>query len=310
MKHFQIDPTPVTRMNHYSETMGVNLFCKRDDLLPYAGGGNKARMLQYILADVSNENCDVVVTAGGPCSNFNRACALMCARCGVAMHLVEFTDNDYEWDRSLNYSVCRLAGVKTTRCLKSNVPETISDVLASYSSQKVKFIYGGGKSLEGFYSYYEAVKELYEQGVKIDSLFIACATGTTLTGVCAGMHKYYPDATVYAISVARKQIDEMPVLLNNMDELNAYLGSNYDFSNLVFDDSYIGGGYGRYDDDLVSLIRECASKEGVLLDPTYSGKAFYGMYSIIRRNQHFAGSNVLFWHTGGVFNLLSEISLW
>ena len=46
---------------------------KRDDLFSEACGGNKARMLQYILADVNKDTCDVLITAGGPCSNFNRA---------------------------------------------------------------------------------------------------------------------------------------------------------------------------------------------------------------------------------------------
>ena len=97
----------------------------------------------------------------------------------------------------------------------------------------------GGKSLEGFYSYYEAVRELSAADVPIDYLFIACGTGTTLTGVCAGMQKYYPEAKVYAISVARELEDEMPVLLSNMQVLNEYIGTNYDFDNLIFCDIII-----------------------------------------------------------------------
>ena len=310
MKHYPIAPTPVTRLKYFSDKLGVNLLCKRDDLFPSAGGGNKARMLQYILAEVSRDNCEVLVTAGGPCSNFNRACAIMCAEHGIKMHLVEYTDNLEEFENSLNYKLVQLLGTRTTRCSKSEVPETISAVLGSYSSQKVKYIYGGGKSLEGFYSYYEAVQELSAADVPIDYLFIACGTGTTLTGVCAGMQKYYPEAKVYAISVARKLEDEMPVLLSNMQELNEYIGTNYDFANLIFCDEFIGGGYGKYNDELMETIRECASNEGLLLDPTYSGKAFYGMSSIINGSYCFNNKNLLFWNTGGIFNLLSEIRSW
>lgn len=310
MIHLTFTPTPITHLEYFSSKLGVNIFCKRDDLFTLAGGGNKARMLQYILAGVSKSNCDVLVTAGGPCSNFNRACALMCAQLGVQMHLVEYTDNQEEFDMSLNYKLCKLSGVRTTRCLKSNVPETISQVLNTYSSYKTKFVYGGGKSIEGFYSYYEAVRELYEQNVLVDYLFIACGTGTTLTGICAGIHKYYPKAIVYAISVARNIEEEMPVLQDNMNSLNAYLESDYDFSNLVFCDQFIGEGYGKYDESLVNLIRECATNEGMLLDPTYSGKAFYGMHSIIFQRDQFVNKNVLFWNTGGIFNLLSDIKSW
>ena len=309
MKHLPITPTPVDRLEHFSMKLGVNLQCKRDDLLPNAGGGNKARMLQYILADVTKDNCDVLLTAGGPCSNFNRACALMCAKLGVTMHLVEYTDNLEDFDKSLNYKLCQLSGIKTTRCEKSCVQETIASVINSYSSQRVRFVYGGGKSIEGFSAYYEAVKELYDDNIPIDCLFVACGTGTTLTGICAGMQKYYPKSKVYAISVARSLEDEMPVLLDNMNSFNSLLGHNYDFSNMVFCDQFIGEGYGKYNNDLVALIRECASKEGMLLDPTYSGKAFYGMHSIIQ-SEEFCNQDILFWNTGGLFNLMSELCIW
>lgn len=310
MKHYSITPTPVVTLGYFSKKLGVNLLCKRDDLFPIAGGGNKARMLQYILADVSKDNTDVLVTAGGPCSNFNRACALMCAQLGVQMHLVEYTDNPEEFKKSLNYSLCKLAGVKLTRCSKKNVPQTISNVLESHLSQRVKHIYGGGKSIEGFYSYYDAVKELYDQKIAIDYVFVACGTGTTLTGICAGMHKYYPDSKVYAISVARTIDEEMPILQENMKRLNDYLKSDYDFSNLVLCDRYLAGGYSKYDDKIVNLIKECASEEGMLLDPVYSGKAFWGMNTIIENERLFAQKNIVFWNTGGVFNLLSEITTW
>lgn len=89
MKHLAFNSTKITELAYYSNKYRTHLFAKRDDLFDEAGGGNKARMLQYILSEVSPENCDVIVTAGGPNSNFNRACALMCARLGILMHLVE-----------------------------------------------------------------------------------------------------------------------------------------------------------------------------------------------------------------------------
>lgn len=307
MKHFDFSPTPITPLPYYSRKFGINIKCKRDDLFQEVGGGNKARMLQYILADMSAEKYDVLLTAGGPCSNFNRACALMCAKIGIPMHLVEYTDDIQEFNISLNYYLCKLAEIRTTRCVKTEVSETIKMVLNDYETkgQRVKLIYGGGKSLEGIYAYYDAVREIYDSQCRIDYLFVACGTGTTLTGICAGMQKYYPDAKVYAISTARKFRDEQPVLNEDMDILNCYLGSNYAFNNLIFFDNYLCGGYAKYNDELFSTIKECISKEGMLIDPTYSGKAFWGMTNILSSEQVFHGKNVLFWNTGGIFNLLS-----
>lgn len=306
MKHLEFSSTPITALNYFSDKLNCNIIAKRDDLFPEALGGNKARMLQYILADVNNKNVDTIITAGGPNSNFNRACALMCAKLGVKMHLIEYTDNIEEYKNSLNYFICNLSGISKTRCDKGNVPSTIESVIDGYKGEKVKFIYGGGKSLEGFYSYYDAVFELKKQVDKIDHLFISCGTGTTLTGICAGFQELYPNAKVHAISVARSLEAEMPVLMDDMNMLNQYLKKDYNYSNLSFYEQFLCGGYGKSTQELLNCIRQCIEKEGMIVDPCYSGKSFYGMNEIIQANPNeFRGKNILYWNTGGVINLLS-----
>ena len=52
----------------------------------------------------------------------------------------------------------------------------------------------------------------------------------------------------------------------------------------------------------LTVIQEVVSKEGMLVDPTYSGKAFYGMSNLVAKGTK---KNVLFWNTGGMMNLLS-----
>lgn len=306
MKHLNFNPTPVNKLDYYSKKLAVNLFCKRDDLFAEAGGGNKARMLQYILADVNPKNCDVLVTAGGPCSNFNRACALMCAKVGIPMHLVEYSDKPDDFVSSLNYFLCNLVGIRKTRCDKNNVPATIQSVIDSYRSKKVKFVYGGGKSLEGIYSYYDAVTELKNQVRCIDHVFVSCGTGTTLTGLCAGMHKYYPNAHIHAISVSRTFEGEKATLEEDMRILNEYLGTNYGFENITFYEDYLCGGYDQTTHELLSVVKECISCEGMIIDPCYSGKSFFGMNEIIKNNpEQYRGKDILYWNTGGLMNLLS-----
>ena len=306
MRHLDFFPTPLTKLPYYSDKLGVELISKRDDLFLEAGGGSKARMLQYILADVNPHTCDVLVTAGGPCSNFNRACALMCAKLGVPMHLVEYSDNIKEFDTSLNYYLCNLTGMRKTRCEKTNVPEVIKEVMASYDGCKAKFVYGGGKSVEGIYAYYDAVRELKQQIDEIDEIFVTCGTGTTLTGICAGVQEFFPATVVYGISVARSWENEKKVLDEDMKMINDYLGSKYDFSNLCFSDEYLCGGYDRTTPNLLKCVQECISHEGMIVDPCYSGKAFYGMVETILKNKSsYKGKKVLFWNTGGIINLLS-----
>ena len=307
MVHLDFSSTPISKLDYYSRKFECNILCKRDDLFTEAGGGSKARMLQYILAEINPSNCDVLVTAGGPCSNFNRACALMCAKLGVPMHLVEYTDMPEEFESSLNYYLCNLAGIRKTRCKKTDVPSTIKQVVESYQGKKVKLVYGGGKSLEGIYAYYDAVVELSKQIESIDHLFITCGTGTTLTGVCAGMKKYYPNAHIHAISVARTYDVEKATLDDDMNILNTYLKTSYDFSNMSFYEDYLCGGYDLTSPELLVSIKDCISNEGIIVDPIYTGKTFWGMTEIINQSKDlYRGKNVVFWNTGGLFNLLSS----
>ena len=52
MVHLDFSPTPISKLDYYSRKFECNILCKRDDLFTEAGGGSKARMLQYILAEI------------------------------------------------------------------------------------------------------------------------------------------------------------------------------------------------------------------------------------------------------------------
>jgi len=45
--------------------------------------------------------------------------------------------------------------------------------------------------------------------------------------------------------------------------------------------------------------------EGLLLDPTYTGKAFAGLLDLHAAG-HFGEEPVIFWHTGGLPGLFAE----
>lgn len=304
MEHFVFTPTLLSHLPYFSQKWGVNLFAKRDDLFPSALGGSKSRMLQYILYPLKQKGIKTIVTAGGPYSNFNRAIALLCAEYGIKLKLVSYTDNPEEYRTSLNNSLVELSGCEYIYCKKTEVPQVIEKVM-SHSDNSTYFVYGGGKSLPGIYAYYDAIKELKEQMAEIDALFVACGTGTTLTGICAGMQSFYPNAKVHGISVARSYDVARYVLKENMSQLNEYLNTSYDFSNLIFHDEFLCGGYAQTSSEELDLIKECISKEGMVIDPTYVGKAFYGMSNILIKSC-FANKNILFWNTGGVINLLSQ----
>jgi 1-aminocyclopropane-1-carboxylate deaminase/D-cysteine desulfhydrase-like pyridoxal-dependent ACC family enzyme len=69
---------------------------------------------------------------------------------------------------------------------------------------------------------------------------------------------------------------------------------------IVIDDRFIGKGYGIPTPGCVQAIELLARKEGLLLDPVYTGKAMAGLITLIRENCFKTDvRNLLFWHTGG-----------
>jgi D-cysteine desulfhydrase len=62
---------------------------------------------------------------------------------------------------------------------------------------------------------------------------------------------------------------------------------------------YTGAGYGMVGDMEREALRLCASLEGILLDPVYTGRAMGGMIDLVRKGFFSADARVLFWHTGG-----------
>lgn len=308
MNHLPFLQTPITYMAYMSRLLGCNMFCKRDDLFMEAYGGNKARMLQYILFQLTEHKYDVLITAGPKSSNFNRACALMCAKMGIRMHLVLYSSLGESEASAFNSKICELTNISITRCKKEDTAWTIKNVIDSYGNQKVLSVYGGGRSLEGIYAYYDAIEELSHQIEHIDHLFVPCGTGTTLTGICAGMQKWFPNAQVHAISISRKYEDEVKILDEDMFWLNSYLSTRYNFSNLQYSDDFLCGGYGMYDSEIIDAIKNVMSYEGLIFDPCYTGKAWNGtIKKILNCREYYAGKNVIFWHTGGIFNLLSVL---
>ena len=69
-------------------------------------------------------------------------------------------------------------------------------------------------------------------------------------------------------------------------------------------DAYLGAGYAVLGEPEREAIRLVARQEGILLDPVYTGKAWFALTQLIAANDARVGKRVLFWHTGGLMTLL------
>lgn len=73
----------------------------------------------------------------------------------------------------------------------------------------------------------------------------------------------------------------MEGLIWKLSWLNRYSNKNYYYSNLKFHEEFLLGGYGKNSSEEKAIIRVCIFYMGIIIDPTYVGRAFYGMHSIL-----------------------------
>ena len=65
-------------------------------------------------------------------------------------------------------------------------------------------------------------------------------------------------------------------------------------------DGALSPGYGKVGDTVVDTMKTLARREGILLDPVYSAKAFAAIPALISAGTIPKKSRVLFVHTGGL----------
>lgn len=277
-----------------------NLYVKRDDLLPFSFGGNKARKAVKFFDEIENNGNDVVVTYGSACSNHCRIIANIAASKGIKCVIVSPEEN---YEESVNSKMVKFFGAQIVKTPLTKVSETIENIMQDLKkTSNPYFIQGGGHGNKGTEAYVDAYNEIleYEQNnnVKFDYIFHASGTGTTQAGLVVGrLLNNRTEQKIVGISIARNLTRGKKVIL---DSINNYFGDtrNYD-SEVDFVDDYICGGYGKYNQEIVSIIKDVFKNDGMALNTTYTGKAFYGMKEYILKNE-ISKKNILFINTGGL----------
>ncbi|MGN1022554.1 MAG: 1-aminocyclopropane-1-carboxylate deaminase/D-cysteine desulfhydrase [Lachnospiraceae bacterium] len=293
--------TPVTDLGDFENN---HLYIKRDDLIPYSFGGNKARKGLLFFEEIDAGDFDTVVTYGSTRSNHCRVVANLAAERGLGCILIspkEEEDGDAPTFNSIYTSIC---GAKRIQVPVSEVHDTIEKTLADLRSEGKKpyFIPGGGHGNIGTRAYVNCYEEIRAQerelGVSFDYLFFASGTGTTQAGLVAGKLLHRDDILIVGISIARKNPRGRDVVTASVREYLPDEDPAVIDDNVVFDDHYTLGSYGTAGEAEKALIRKVMIQYGIPLDSTYTGKAFYGMQQYLKEHA-VAGKNVLFLHTGG-----------
>lgn len=297
----KISTSPIQKLDDFDQNI---LFLKREDLIPYSFGGNKARKALLFFEEIDKEKSDIVVTYGSGSSNHVRVVSNLCAQRGI--RCIVITPEEAS-EPSFNSKLAELFNTEVITVPVKDVHDTIENTLTRLKEEGYKpyFIPGGGHGNIGTQAYvdcYEEIRDYEKQNnLFFDYIFFASGTGTTQAGLVVGQLKHEENRNIIGISIARPNPRGRQVVIDSIKEyLQEYPKDGISEQKLedatVFDDKYIGDGYGK--ETSLETIKEVMIRYGIPLDSTYTGKAFWGMKEYVKEHG-IEGKNILFIHTGG-----------
>ncbi|MCL2496166.1 MAG: D-cysteine desulfhydrase [Clostridiales bacterium] len=311
-RRYTVGNTPIEKLERFSALFnGPTIYCKRDDLLGLAGGGNKTRKLEFLMADALAQNADTVITCGAVQSNHCRLTLAAANREGLNCHLVleQRVPNSYDPRANGNNFLFALLGVESLHVVEggSDIEAKMEEVAKSLRAQgrKPYIIPGGGSNAIGGLGYVacaqEMLQQLFEMEIKIEA--IVCTSGSTGThaGLLTGLIGNNAHIPVIGIGINRKQQEQRQAVYALCNKLAEKLNLKQApaFEDVIVFDDYIGEGYSRVTEGMLSAVQLVARTEAILLDPVYTGKTMDGMIDLLHKGYFSGMKNILFLHTGG-----------
>jgi D-cysteine desulfhydrase len=312
-------PTPLDEAKGLAGKIGLSkLFIKRDDLTGLAGGGNKARKLEYDFAEIMLGGYDVVLTAGGIQSNHARMTAAAARKLGLDIKLVlggsdfEIVKGNLLLDVMFNSEIRYLVDDDANVSLENEMNKWADELLQE--GRKPFAIPIGGSTGLGALGYVKAIQELAEQfGNESVQIILGVGSCGTFAGAILGAKIFMPNARVIGISVSRT-VDAIKqrtkeLIKESSDLINCNINAD-DYSIECYDDYHTE--YGIITEAGEKAINISANLEGILLDPIYTGKVMAGLIDLVTKNIIDNNIPVIFIHTGGmpiIFSFESELGI-
>jgi len=308
------DKTAIERMpNLGAHCGGAQLLVKRDDCTGLAFGGNKVRQLEFYLGAACLQDADTVLITGAVQSNFVRLAAAAARKLGMDCHIqleerVNKDDSDYR--NSGNVFIDRLLGV-TLHSYSDGEDEAGADrqlerlaaELQAAGRRPYIIHLGPGHPPLGALGYVVAAQELLGQieadGITVDRIFVGSGSGATHGGLLFGLCALESDIPVTGVCVRRSAEQQQTRIKNTCDGLGTLLriDSKVRSEDISLTDAFLAPGYGMPNEAMLNAIVLGAQKEGLLVDPVYTGKVLAAVIHEARTAEK--RSTFLFLHTGG-----------
>ncbi len=299
-------PTPIQHCPNLSKDLHVDLWVKRDDLTGPAFGGNKMRNLEWRMAEAIGSGADILVFGVEATSNSARQTTAAANMLGLSLVLVLRGKPEAEPQGNLLCDLVlgaevRLLDLPTYHDLSQAVQDVVAELRARgrrpWSLNHGK-MFQCGAALATVENMLE-ILELLPHGRRPEHIYLSSG-GKGLAGLMLAKKALGLPVRVVGIASTSNE-DPWQSTAQIATETAALLGLPITVSPGEVEASwdYIGPGYGIPTPQGMDAILAFARREGILLDPTYTGKAAAGMIDHIRRGMIPKGSTVVFVHTGG-----------
>lgn len=157
----------------------------------------------------------------------------------------------------------------------------------------------------GAIGYVNAFLEMNEQaarsGIPLDGVVLASGSGGTQAGLVVGARAVSPKTRIVGVSVSgsRPALQKTVAAIADITAAALDLKDKFTPEGIIVFDEYVGEGYGKLNRPAAEAIRLMAVKQGILLDPVYTGKALAGLIDLVKKEYFRKDENVVFLHTGG-----------
>jgi D-cysteine desulfhydrase len=313
-------PTPIEKLERLSQNWGgPEIYVKRDDLTGMALSGNKIRKLEFVIADARERGADLLITCGGIQSNHARATAVAATKLGMKSYLVlrgqEGTDSDG------NLLLDFLVGAKVKYITPEDYATRVDDIMEELAIQLKKeghhpYIIPEGASNElGAIGYAAAINEISRQlddiELEIDYIICAVGSGGTHSGLLLGQKLYQKNFQIIGFNVCDDEAYFVEKINRISHQAIQRCGIDVEVKeqDIQIIDGYVGEGYALNRQVEIDFMKQTAQEQGLILDPVYTGKAFFGLKDQISKGRFTQGEKILFIHTGGLFGLFPKRKL-
>ncbi|NOQ65492.1 MAG: pyridoxal-phosphate dependent enzyme [Methyloprofundus sp.] len=268
---------------------GLELYLKRDDLLHPIISGNKWRKLKYILEHALSLKAQTIISMGGAYSNHLHALAYIGKQLGIK------TKAKIRGERPAKLSPTLLDLIAWGMELEF-VSRTDYRQLRQYKQHDALldmqageyWLPEGGAMVLALQGVAEIIAEI---NIEYDALCVPCGTATTLAGLVSAAAEDKQILGFAALKGASFLEAEVQHLLNNQSCHNKQWLIQLD---------YHFGGFAKVKPELLDFIQQFEQQHQIQLEPVYTGKMLYGLYTLMQQGFFKSGQKIIAVHTGGL----------